>query len=582
MLLLKHVLNNETRDIPLTGKTFHIGRLGENDIVLSNTRSPDIAAELTYIGEELHIAALQSGFIKVNGKKCKSSALLPGDRIEIDTDIFIIDRTDGTTKLSIRTGSKTENILDKFTHFAEIIGKERDLNKLLNTIIDILLETIGGNDAFILKLNSEGKPQLFASSNVYSSEDHFSDTIVQQALKQGKGIFIRNALDNPELAASRSIADLQLTSVLCSPIKVADKVIGVIYLGAKKRSLSYKESDLKILNTYAVIAGTLINHVEYISQQRDAIKRLTEFKTPHEGIIAESKAMQDIIESVDSIADSDIGILLEGETGTGKDLIAKLIHKKGSRSGKQMIVINCSSIQKDLQESELFGHVRGSFTGAVSDRQGLFTAANGGTLFLDEIGDMDISLQAKFLRALETGKIRPVGSAYEDDVDVRVICATNKDLEEMVENRTFRKDLYFRINQFRYTLPPLRNRGEDCIHLAYYFLEKYKAEYPNRKIVDFHPSAIEFIRSYSWPGNVRELATLVHKIVLSSQTPLGMIDDTPAETKQSLNFEEATKEFQKELIAKALKNTGGNKEKAARKLGLGRSTLFRHISAMNT
>jgi len=581
MIILKHILDNETKEIPLTGKTFHIGKLGENDIQLSNARSPDIAAELAYSGNVLQITALQSGFIKVNGRKYKSSPLYPGDRIEIDSDIFIIDRTDGTTKLSIQSESKTEDILDKFTHFAEIIGKERDLNKLLNTIINILLETIGGNDAFIFKLNNEGKPQLFVSSNAYSSEDHFSDTIVQQTLQQGQGVLIKNALDHPELASSRSIADLQLTSVLCSPVKVADRVIGVIYMGAKKRSQSYKESDLKILNTFAVIAGTLINHVEYISQQRDAIKKLTELKTHHEGIIAECKGMQDILESINSIADSNIGILLEGETGTGKDLLAKLIHTKSSRSDKQMIVINCSSIQRDLQESELFGHVRGSFTGAVSDRQGLFTAANGGTLFLDEIGDMDISLQAKFLRALETGKIRPVGSTHEEDVDVRVICATNKNLEEMVDDRTFRKDLYFRINQFRYRLPPLRDRDEDCIHLAYYFLERYKAEYPNRKIVDFHPSALEFIRSYNWPGNVRELATLVHKLVLSSQSPLGMIDAVPTETKLSFNFEEATKDFQKELIKRTLKYTGGNKEKAARKLGLGRSTLFRYISSLN-
>lgn len=581
MIVLKHIFNNETKEIPLLGKSFHIGRLGENDITLSNSKSPDIAAELTCTGNEIHIAALQSAFIRVNGKKCKSSPLYHGDRIEIGSDVFILDLTECSTKLNVQTENKDEDILDTFSHFAEIIGKERDLNKLLYTIITILLERIGGNDAFIFKLNNEGKPQLFASSNTSSSEDHFSDTIVQKTLKEGKGIIVKNALNNPELASSRSIADLQLTSVLCSPIKVADRIIGVIYLGAKKRSNSYKESDLKILNTFAVIAGTLINHVEYISQQRDVIKKLTELQTRHEGVIAECKEMQDILESIDSIVDSDIGILLEGETGTGKDFLAKLIHTKSSRSGKQMIVINCSSLQKDLQESELFGHVKGAFTGATANRQGLFMAASGGTLFLDEIGDMDILLQAKFLRALETGKIRPVGSAHEEDVDVRIICATNKNLEEMVNNGTFRKDLYFRINQFRYKLPPLRERGEDCIHLAYYFLEKYKAEYPNRKIVDFHPSTIEFIISNNWPGNVRELATFVHKIVLSSQSPLGMIDALSIEAKPTFNLEEATKEFQKELIVRALKHTGGNKEKAARELGLGRSTLFRYIADMN-
>jgi len=577
---LRHILAEKSHSISLPEKTVHIGSLEENDIVLKGSRVPDIAAEITFEQGMYSISTLQSSSVRINGKKCKTVILNPGDRIEINQDIFIFDHTSNGKK-AVQDTEYAANIFEKITHFVEIVGRERDLRKLLSTIIRILIESVGGKDAFIFKLDSDKKPQIFVSSNGGVTEERFSDTIVQHALKLGEGILIANALEDPNLGNARSIADLQLTSVMCSPIKVADNIIGVIYLGAQKSTQTYSECDLSILNTFAVMAGTLINHVEFISQQRNTIRKLTEYSTYYEGIIAESKGMHDILESIDSMADSDIGILLDGETGTGKDLVAKFIHKKSSRSQKPMVVVNCSSIQKDLQESELFGHIKGSFTGAVNDHRGLFATANGGTLFLDEIGDMDITLQAKFLRALETGKIRPVGSSHENDVDVRIICATNKNLEEMVEEGAFRKDLYYRINQFRYRLPPLRDRGEDCIHLAYYFLEKYKAEYPNRKVIDFHPDAIKFIKSYSWPGNVRELASAVHKTVLSSSSPLGSLDiATTSYEAQFMTFEDATKEFQKQLIKKTLKSTGGNKEQAARILGLGRSTFFRYISSM--
>jgi len=586
MMILRHLTDSaKSHDLTLTGSIVHIGRLAENDIVLKSPRAPDIAAEVKFCDNKPHIQALQSGALRINGKKNRYAQLNPGDKIEIGDDVLIVDfRKEGRgASISGNENNKPENILKSLNLFAEIVGRERDLNTLIRKIIDILLEILGGDDAFIFKLDTSGKPQLFASSNREVSEEHFSDTIVQQTLKQETGIFIQNALQHPDLSSSRSIADLQLTSVLCSPIKVADKIIGVIYLGAKRNSQSYTGSDLAVLNTYAVIAGMLIHHVEYISQQLDAIRKLTEYTARHEGIVAESKKMKDIIKSLDSIADSDISVLLEGETGTGKDLLAKLIHNKSKRSKKHTIVVNCSSIQKELQESELFGHIKGSFTGAIRDHKGLFAAAHNGTIFLDEIGDMDYSLQAKFLRVLETGKIRPVGSPYEESVDVRIICATNKNLDEMVSNGTFRKDLYYRINQCRFRLPPVREREDDCVLLAYFFLEKYKAEYPDRPVVDFHPETLNFIKTYGWPGNVRELASAVHKTVLSSTSPFGKIEGiTPTVYDlKTLNFEQAVKEFQKALIEKTLKNTCGNKELAAKNLSLSRSTFFRYLSVLD-
>lgn len=583
MLVLKKIKDNTTEAIPLSGRVLYLGKHRENDIVIDDERIADIVAKLCFEDGVYTIIALKSGSVRINGKKCNSSICSLGDRIEIGKTVFVFDNSnsDEAKKTEIGFSKKAENLFNRFAHFTEMVGRERDLNKLLSTIMEILLETIGGNDAFIFKINAEGKPELFVSSDNSTLEDRFSDTIVQQTILQKKGVCIPNALSDPKYGNARSIADLRLSSVLCSPIMVASRMLGIIYLGTKNDRKSFTNSDLTVLSTYAVIAGTLINHAEYMNQQRKTIRKLTQGDTIKYGIIAESKIMHGIIEAINSIADSDIGILLEGETGTGKDVFAKFIHSKSKRSEKSMVVVNCSSIQKDLLESELFGHVKGSFTGAVTDHKGLFLAAENGTLFLDEIGDMDFTLQSKFLRTLETGKIRSVGSLKEKDVNVRIICATNKNLSDMVDKGTFRQDLFFRINQFRFEIPPLRDREDDVIHLAYFFLEKYKAEYPGRAIVDFHPDSLKFIKSYNWPGNIRELVSTVHKTVISSNGPLGKIE-IPVQiiNKQYYNFEEATKDFQKNLIKKALKVTGGNKEHAAKLTGLGRSTFFRYISSM--
>jgi transcriptional regulator with GAF, ATPase, and Fis domain len=384
-------------------------------------------------------------------------------------------------------------------------------------------------------------------------------------------------LDNHEFSQSKSIADLALRSVLCCPIMVTGSVRGAMYLGTKKPTESFTQNDLKTLALFATIAGMLINHIEYIGQQNSAIKRLTRYDA-RGGIVAESKKMQDVFDKVNAIERSDITVLLQGETGTGKDLFARYIHDGSSRKTRPYIVVNCSSLRGDLLESELFGHRRGSFTGAVSDHEGLFVAADGGTLFLDEIGEMSPNLQAKLLRTLESGKIRQVGANHENKVDVRIICATNRLLEKMVDEGAFRKDLYYRINQLKIVLPPLKEREEDSLLLAYYFLEKYKSNNHDKNIVDFHPDSVRFILAYDWPGNVRELASAVHCAVLSATGPFVSLEAGEKITRD-FNFEEATLNFQKRLIGTALKATAHNKEQAAKLLGLSRSTFFRYLAA---
>jgi transcriptional regulator with PAS, ATPase and Fis domain len=269
-------------------------------------------------------------------------------------------------------------------------------------------------------------------------------------------------------------------------------------------------------------------------------------------------------------------VLIDGETGTGKDLLAQYIHGKSRRSRRPFVVVNCSSLQKNLLESELFGHKRGSFTGAYREHRGLFSAAGEGTLFLDEIGELDGALQSRILRTIETKRIRAVGAAIEETVNVRLICATSRDLPQMVRDKLFREDLYFRLNQFRIHLPPLRERGEDIEFLAHFFLEKYKARYPEKEVTDFHPESLRLMALYDWPGNVRELSSVVHRAVVSAKNRVAVVD-VQAMEKTVQNFEDATRSYQKNLVLRALDLAGGNKDRAAKLLGIHRSTIFRYL-----
>jgi transcriptional regulator with GAF, ATPase, and Fis domain len=560
----------------LSGRMLIIGSSPDCDLVL-DSKAPEAAARIQPVSDGYILTSVAVGKLRVNGKKVKTHILEPGDVISAGESEIICDITKNT---ELPPSVAAQEIVKSFSRFSEAVGRERDLKKLLVGIMNILIELLGGTDAFIFILDSSGKIQEFVSTGGNdSAEKRFSDTIVRKVLSEGRGICVHNDFNNHEYSLSKSIVNFQISSILCCPITITGRTCGIIYLGSSSLSHSYSQNDLSVLEMYAILAGMLINHVEFISQQQNSIQRLTRHNA-FDGVIGESLAMKKIFGIISSLEHSDIPVLLEGETGTGKDVMAQLIHKQSKRASKPLIAVNCSSLKGELLESELFGHVKGAFTGAVKDHGGLCLAANGGTLFLDEIGEMDVSLQAKMLRMLENGKIRAVGSSAEKDVDVRLICATNRNLKDMVETRQFRQDLFFRINQFRILLPPVRERGEDVVLLAYYFLEKFKSEYAYKTITDFHASSLRTISSYDWPGNVREIANAVHKAVLMSSGPLVEMDIPDTGNKGPASFEAATSEFQRGFLQKAIKACNGNKEETAKMLGMSRSTFFRYLASL--
>ncbi|HYO08473.1 MAG TPA: sigma-54 dependent transcriptional regulator [Tepidisphaeraceae bacterium] len=304
-----------------------------------------------------------------------------------------------------------------------------------------------------------------------------------------------------------------------------------------------------------------------------------------EGIVGKSQAMQRIVATARQVAASHIPVLVMGESGTGKELIARAIHNNSRRRKERLVALNCAGLSESILEDELFGHVRGAFTGAQSEREGRFEHADGGTLFMDEIGDMPQAMQAKLLRVLENGEVVRLGSNDPVKVDVRLISATNRNLEEMVADKKFREDLYFRIKGVTITIPPLRERREDIPLLIYYFMQSAAERY-GKAIDSIAPEVQQVLMSYGWPGNVRELKNVIENMVVLSTGPRLTLENLPSDIRPAsgaavggmnnlvgISLEQA----EKELIRNTLKLVNGNREQAAKILGIGERTLYRKI-----
>ena len=304
-----------------------------------------------------------------------------------------------------------------------------------------------------------------------------------------------------------------------------------------------------------------------------------------ESIIGKSQQMQQIVKVARQVAKSDIPVLILGESGTGKELLARAIHQSSDRAAKRMVTLNCAGLSESILEDELFGHVKGAFTGAQSDRAGRFEHADGGTLFLDEIGDMPAAMQAKLLRVLENGEVVRLGSNEPKQVDVRIVSATNRGLEDMVEAKEFREDLYFRIKGATLNIPPLRERREDIPLLIHFFMQQAERKY-DKEIENVEPEVQQALMGYGWPGNVRQLkATIDNMVVLTpeetittEQLPPEILKRSPATTgSMSGLYGISMQQAEVELIRNTLKMTEGNREKAAKMLGIGERTLYRKI-----
>lgn len=334
-----------------------------------------------------------------------------------------------------------------------------------------------------------------------------------------------------------------------------------------------------------------LEHSRLSVENRELRRQLTD-ATAGPGILGRSKAMQDMLQILTTVAPTEATVLITGESGTGKELVARALHEGSARAQRSLVTVNCAALAENLLESELFGHEKGSFTGAERRREGRFSQAHGGTLFLDEIGEMPLPLQAKLLRALQEGEVQRVGSDAPITVDVRVLAATNRDLRVEVAERRFREDLYFRLNVITIEVPPLRARAEDIPLLAAHFMERFAAR--NRKpLKGFSPQAMDVLLRYAWPGNVRELENAVERAVILStgdliterELPLALTDEHAPQVSAVESAAESTgslaglplEEVERRAIVETLRDAEDNKSEAARRLGITRATLHNKL-----
>jgi len=336
--------------------------------------------------------------------------------------------------------------------------------------------------------------------------------------------------------------------------------------------------ELETVTRKAFEKRSLVRENRLLHRELERHDRFKEF-------IGESKALRSVLEIISRVSQTDSTVLIQGESGVGKELAARAIYRISLRAGEPFIVVDCTSLQESLLQSELFGHERGAFTGAVERKHGLFEVADGGTLFLDEIGEISIPLQARILRVLDMGTFRRVGGVRDVKVDVRIICATNRNLYQMVQEQKFRRDLYYRVNVVCFTLPPLRDRPEDIPVLASYFAEI--SPVARRRNIKFSPDTLSVLGDYSWPGNVRELQNVIERALILADGDEVTVGDLPSSLRQGRSLVQqltadrpSLAELENSYITRLLEEFGGHRARVAELLGISERTLYRKLKEL--
>ncbi len=589
-----------------------VGRAPGNDVVLGGEQVLAHHLQITFDGRDFIIEEIErTGRLLINGRKKRRARLVHGDRLEVGGVELGFSMFAEALKQAAPQKARAEAEVEttalgaheiagvrKLFAFSEKLIKLTELDRLLETMLDDVIELTHAQKGFLLLLDTAASAadrpagegcrswRIRASRNVDpgSLEDEaggISDSIVQQVVASGKPIIVSDALADTTFGKSESVMAMRLSSVMCAPLVAQAEVIGVLYVGNDKVKQLFRKPQLDLLSIFASQAALILQNAVLLSALRqDKAKLESELGSKRFGeIIGTCDSMREVFRKLEKVASTDISVLITGETGTGKELVAHEIHRRSPRAKGPFVTINCGAIPENLIESELFGHVKGAFTGAVMSRPGRFHVADGGTLFLDEIGELPLNLQVKLLRALQERVVMRVGSSKPEKVDIRVLAATNRDIEQMVREDTFREDLYYRLNVVNLWLPPLRDREDDVLLIAQWLLSQY-AEELQSAVRGFSPAAVTAIRKYHWPGNIRQLQNRIKKaLVLCDQTLLGPNDlDLGADDQPPIvPLEKAKEEFQRRYVLEVLERNGGNRTQTARDLGVDPRTIFRYL-----
>jgi Nif-specific regulatory protein len=487
---------------------------------------------------------------------------------------------------------KDRQDLEALYRLAHVIHSFTSLQPLLENVVDLAISHLNAERGVVFLLNQQGEMMPTVARSIYPEElvdvQRVALSVVQATVATREGIRSDNAQSDPRFQ-SESAVHYNILSILCMPLVSGESAVGALYVDHGKRPGAFTERDHAFLKSFADLASSAIR----AAQEREQIERentyLRQMATAEHGfpeIISNSPKIISILETVELVAASNVSVLVVGESGTGKELIARAIHYKSPRRDKKFVGQNCASLPETLLESELFGYKKGAYTGATHDRPGLFEVADGGTLFLDEIGDLSLSSQAKILRALQEGEIRRIGDNKSRKVDVRILSATNKDLQEQIQKGLFREDLFYRLNVVTIKLPALRERKEDVSLLARHFLSLFAGRMGHRH-VGFEKEALDVLAAYAWPGNVRQLKNEMERLaILLGDGEMVMPQHLSEVIQQAalLNqagsgarLKESLDAIQRKMLVEALQKSRWNKTRAADDLGITRRGLIKMI-----
>jgi Nif-specific regulatory protein len=486
----------------------------------------------------------------------------------------------------------SDSTIDRLREISHWVSSVLDLDQLLELIIDTATKMMQAKASSLLLLDPRTKKLYFKVAigerrdELRKYEINLGQGIAGTVAQKGEALLIPDVSKDPRWykEISESIG-FETRSIACVPMKVGEETIGVVEIIDKEDGSPIGDDDMKTLRVFAELASLAVNNARQISQVKRENLDLKEELSKKYQIIGESLSLKRVISDALKVANAKTSTLILGESGTGKELLARLIHHVGPRKDKPLVILNCAALPETLLEAELFGYEKGAFTGALTRKIGKFELADEGTLFLDEIGEMSQGMQAKLLGVLQEGVFYRVGGNIPIGVDVRIICATNRDISKEVADGRFREDLFYRLNVVQIRMPALRERREDITLLTDYFLNVFKQE---RGFMDLSVSkeAMDKIMEYDWPGNIRELRNAIERAVvmgngrdvLPDDLPIPLARATGTTLEVGISLKEAEDRFKKEFITANLKHHNGNRSRAAKTMGIQRTYLSRLIS----
>jgi transcriptional regulator with GAF, ATPase, and Fis domain len=608
--------------IPLTDGEITIGREASNGVAVTD---PSVSRKHCAVrGQEgrFQVRDLESrNGTLVNGKIIQEHWLQHGDEIATGDSAFLFlvqeqdlvtpgrvefedgQRTAETTVIHPRdvvylqpdrlqrelpASSQVARNLNALLKISRIVHAIRDLDDLQGQLLDLIFEVVPAGRGAILLADREGHQfnSMFARMRQTGQTPlvKVSRTVARQVLEQGIAILGTDVPSSGDLRQVESLVASQVRSLLCVPLTLFQRVIGCIYVDSNTAGNRLDEDHLELVTAIAGISAVALENARRLQWLEQENERLTVEVAQERSLVGEGAHMKEVYQFLKRVAPTDSTVLIEGESGTGKELAARAVHRNSPRANKPFVAINCAAIPETLLESDLFGHERGAFTGASGLKKGRLEVADSGVVFLDEIGELAPALQVKLLRVLQEREFERVGGSHPIKVDIRLIAATNCNLDQAVREGTFRKDLYYRLAVLKVTMPTLRERREDIPMLARHFVQKH-AKRCKVKPRPISREALSCLVNYDWPGNVRELENAIeHALVLGSSDmilpedlPESLLERTPPPEMTEAKYHAAVKELKKQLILDAVEQTHGSYADAARLLGVHPNYLHRLI-----